>query len=169
MKKLLSLILGFIFLQNVCFAGVSFLYINGSNNNDEKLSAITNEIISLNKQIKDANLALNGNDKQPGLYQSLAELKEQKEKKSEEIASYKAAEIMQKRTLTISSELISLDNQIAKKRKEIFEKFSSKSYDFFAKKLKEILILCKDIDYNVKSGNLDLISGIYNLVFTILI
>lgn len=38
-----------------------------------------------------------------------------------------------------------------------------------AKKLKEILILCKDIDYNVKSGNLDLISGIYNLVFTILI
>lgn len=109
-----------------------------SNNNDEKLSAITNEIISLNKQIKDANLALNGNDKQPGLYQSLAELKEQKEKKSEEIASYKAAEIMQKRTLTIGSELISLDNQISKKRKEIFEKFSSKSYDFFAKKLKEI-------------------------------
>ena len=36
MKKLLSLILGFVFLQNVCFAGVSFLYINGSNNNDEK-------------------------------------------------------------------------------------------------------------------------------------
>lgn len=38
-----------------------------------------------------------------------------------------------------------------------------------AKKLKETLILCKDIDYNVKSGKLDLISGIYNLIFAILV
>lgn len=36
MKKILGLILGLILLQNICFAGVSFLYINGSNNNDEK-------------------------------------------------------------------------------------------------------------------------------------
>ncbi len=36
MKKILGIILGLALLQNVCFAGVSFLYINGSNNNDEK-------------------------------------------------------------------------------------------------------------------------------------
>lgn len=38
-----------------------------------------------------------------------------------------------------------------------------------AKKLKETLILCKDIDYNIKSGKIDLISGIYNLIFSILV
>lgn len=36
MKKILGIILGLILMQNICFAGVSFLYINGSNNNDEK-------------------------------------------------------------------------------------------------------------------------------------
>ncbi|MGN1208643.1 MAG: DNA polymerase III subunit delta [Christensenellales bacterium] len=38
-----------------------------------------------------------------------------------------------------------------------------------AKKLKEMLVLCKEIDYKVKSGNLDLVTAIYNLVFTILV
>ncbi len=37
-----------------------------------------------------------------------------------------------------------------------------------AKKLKEMLYLCKNTDYGIKSGNLDLISGIYNLVFSLL-
>ena len=38
-----------------------------------------------------------------------------------------------------------------------------------AKKLKDILVLCKDTDYKIKSGNLDLVTGIYCLVFTILV
>ena len=40
MKKILGLILGLLLLQNICFAetGVSFVYINGSNNNDEKMT-----------------------------------------------------------------------------------------------------------------------------------
>ena len=40
MKKILGIILGLLLLQNVCLAqtGVSFVYINGSNNNDEKMS-----------------------------------------------------------------------------------------------------------------------------------
>ena len=40
MKKILVLILGLLLLQNICFAetGVSFVYINGSNNNDEKMT-----------------------------------------------------------------------------------------------------------------------------------
>ena len=40
MKKILGLILGLLLLHNVCLAqtGVSFVYINGSNNNDEKMS-----------------------------------------------------------------------------------------------------------------------------------
>ena len=38
-----------------------------------------------------------------------------------------------------------------------------------AKRLKEMLVLCKDIDYKIKSGNLELITGIYNLVFSILV
>lgn len=39
MKKILGIILGLIILQNVCFAqsNVSFVYINGSNNNDDKM------------------------------------------------------------------------------------------------------------------------------------
>lgn len=39
MKKILGIILGLVILQNICFAetGVSFVYINGSNNNDEKM------------------------------------------------------------------------------------------------------------------------------------
>ena len=39
MKKILGIILGLLMLQNVCLAqtGVSFVYINGSNNNDEKM------------------------------------------------------------------------------------------------------------------------------------
>lgn len=39
MKKILGIILGLALLQNVCFAqeGVSFVYINGSNNNNEKM------------------------------------------------------------------------------------------------------------------------------------
>lgn len=39
MKKILGIILGLIILQNVCFAqtNVSFVYINGSNNNDAKM------------------------------------------------------------------------------------------------------------------------------------
>lgn len=35
MKKILGTILGLILLQNVCLANVSFVYINGSNSNDE--------------------------------------------------------------------------------------------------------------------------------------
>lgn len=38
-----------------------------------------------------------------------------------------------------------------------------------AKRLKEMLVLCKDIDYKIKSGNFELITGIYNLVFSILV
>ena len=40
MKKILGLILGLLLLHNACLAqtGVSFVYINGSNNNDEKMS-----------------------------------------------------------------------------------------------------------------------------------
>lgn len=38
-----------------------------------------------------------------------------------------------------------------------------------AKQLKEMLVLCKNTDFKIKSGNLDLITGIYNLVFTILV
>jgi len=38
-----------------------------------------------------------------------------------------------------------------------------------AKKLKDMLILCRNTDYKIKSGELDLVSGIYNLVFSILI
>lgn len=38
MKKILSFIIGLLILQNICFAQeVSFIYINGSNNNDEKM------------------------------------------------------------------------------------------------------------------------------------
>lgn len=39
MKKILGIILGLVILQNVCFAqtNVSFIYINGSNNNDAKM------------------------------------------------------------------------------------------------------------------------------------
>ena len=39
MKKILSIILGLVLLQNICFAkdNVSFIYINGSNNNNEKM------------------------------------------------------------------------------------------------------------------------------------
>ena len=37
------------------------------------------------------------------------------------------------------------------------------------KKLKDILELCKNTDYSIKSGKLDLINGIYNLIFSILI
>ena len=36
MKKILGIVLGLFLLQNICFANTSFLYINGSNNNDEK-------------------------------------------------------------------------------------------------------------------------------------
>ena len=49
------------------------------------------------------------------------------------------------------------------------KKLMATSQKIPAKKLKELLILCRDTDYNIKSGNLDLISGIYNLVFTILV
>lgn len=40
MKKIFGIILGLILLQSVCLAqtGISFVYINGSNNNDEKMS-----------------------------------------------------------------------------------------------------------------------------------
>ncbi len=39
MKKILGIILGLVLLQNICIAdtGLSFVYINGSNNNDEKM------------------------------------------------------------------------------------------------------------------------------------
>lgn len=39
MKKILGIILGLVLLQNICIAetGVSFVYINGSNNNDDKM------------------------------------------------------------------------------------------------------------------------------------
>jgi len=36
MRKILGIILGLVLLQNISFADVSFVYINGSNNNDEK-------------------------------------------------------------------------------------------------------------------------------------
>lgn len=49
------------------------------------------------------------------------------------------------------------------------KKISEQAENISAKKLKEILTLCKDTDFKIKSGGLDIISGIYNLIFTILI
>lgn len=37
MKRFFILVLTLLSIQNFCFAGVSFIYINGSNNNDEKM------------------------------------------------------------------------------------------------------------------------------------
>lgn len=106
-----------------------------TNNKDEKLAEITSEIIRYTENVKKAHEALDGTPDQPGLKESLSIIEEQKDKKSDEIASYKAAEVMQKRTIEINSELRSIDSQIAKKRKEIFENFSSRSYEFFSNKL----------------------------------
>lgn len=106
-----------------------------TNNKDEKLAEITSEIIKYTENVKKANESLDGTPDQPGLKESLSIIEEQKEKKSDKIASYKAAEVMQKRTIEINSELRSIDSQIAKKRKEIFENFSSRSYEFFSNKL----------------------------------
>ena len=65
MKKILGIILGLVILQNVCFAqtNVSFVYINGSNNNDakmrncyvngvEKLHPVMKKKFEKNKEIK---------------------------------------------------------------------------------------------------------------------
>ena len=49
------------------------------------------------------------------------------------------------------------------------KKLSEQVKNISAKKLKEVLQKCLETDYNIKSGNLDLISGIYNLVFLILV
>lgn len=49
------------------------------------------------------------------------------------------------------------------------KKLKEQSSRMSAKLLKETLILCEKTDYNIKSGNADLISAIYNLVFTILV
>lgn len=49
------------------------------------------------------------------------------------------------------------------------KKLSEQAKNISAKKLKEVLQKCSETDYNIKSGNLDLISGIYNLVFLILV
>jgi len=49
------------------------------------------------------------------------------------------------------------------------KKLSEQAKNISAKKLKEVLQKCFETDYNIKSGNLDLISGIYNLVFLILV
>lgn len=49
------------------------------------------------------------------------------------------------------------------------KKLSEQAKNISAKKLKEVLQKCLETDYNIKSGNLDLISGIYNLVFLILV
>jgi len=48
-------------------------------------------------------------------------------------------------------------------------KIREQNTGFSAKKLKDILELCKNTDYSIKSGKLDLINGIYNLIFSILI
>lgn len=109
-----------------------------SNNQDEKISSITSDILNYTEVVNKARIVLEGTSDQPGLNESLVQFENQKEKKSDEIASFKSAEIMQKRTVDISNRLITLDNQIAKKRKEIFDSFSSRSYDFFANKLIEI-------------------------------
>lgn len=109
-----------------------------TNNTDEMLAQITSEIIKYTENVKKAQDALDGTPNQPGLKESLSIIEEQKDKKSDEIASYKAAEVMQKRTININSELMSIDSQIAKKRKEIFENFSSRSYEFFSNKLIDI-------------------------------
>lgn len=106
-----------------------------TNNTDEILAQITSEIIKYTENVKKAQDALDGTPDQPGFKESLSIIEEQKDKKSDEIASYKAAEVMQKRTININSELRSIDSQIAKKRKEIFENFSSRSYEFFSNKL----------------------------------
>lgn len=49
------------------------------------------------------------------------------------------------------------------------KKLKELTCDVSAKRLKEMLVLCKNIDYKVKSGKMELITGIYNLVFSILI
>lgn len=48
------------------------------------------------------------------------------------------------------------------------KKLKEQTTNISAKKLKEMLVLCKETDFKIKSGNLDLVTGIYNLVFTIL-
>lgn len=60
------------------------------------------------------------------------------------------------------AKMLEIKPYAVKKTQEIANNISGK-------KLKNMLVLCKDIDYKIKSGNLDLINGIYNLVFTILI
>ena len=67
MKRFLGIILGLVLLQNICFAdtGISFVYINGSNNNDEKmhnwyvegvqkLHPVLKEKFETSKEIKEA-------------------------------------------------------------------------------------------------------------------
>lgn len=49
------------------------------------------------------------------------------------------------------------------------KKLLEQAKNLSAKKLRQILSICEQTDYNIKSGNLDLISGIYNLIFTILV
>lgn len=109
-----------------------------SNNKDEKIASITKSIMDCEKVIKDKNNELNGVNGEQGLRDSLTIYNDNLAAKSDEIASYKVAEELQKRTQEINKELISLDNQIAKKRKDIFDKFSSRSYDFFIEKLRSI-------------------------------
>lgn len=48
-------------------------------------------------------------------------------------------------------------------------KIKEQSAGFSAMKLKDILYLCKNTDYLIKSGKIDLINGIYNLIFSILV
>lgn len=49
------------------------------------------------------------------------------------------------------------------------KKLKQQTQNVPAKSLKQMLTLCYDIDYKIKSGNLDMVTGIYNLVFSILV
>lgn len=109
-----------------------------SNNHDEHLTQITNSIVAAEERIKKARLELEGSNGQPGYNESLRIFNDQLEKKSDEIASFKVAEMQQKQSVKLSNELMQLDAAIARKRQEIFSRFSSKSHEFFALKLNEI-------------------------------
>lgn len=108
------------------------------NNNDAELADIAKKIEFYKNKIEEAQIALDGVQDKPGLKDSLNTLVKQKNEKSDEIASYKVAEVQQKRTIDIEKELEKINNKIYNKQKDIFLNFSSKSYDFFASKLIEI-------------------------------
>lgn len=69
----------------------------------------------------------------------------------------------------ISKETTDVTAKLLEIKEFAVKKLLEQSKNLSAKKLRNVLSLCEDTDYNIKSGNLDLISGIYNLIFSILV